>query len=326
MAALQSDDVQALIVSRISRETENIRSFELVHPDGHDLSRFEAGAHIRVHISDQLSRQYSLCNNPSEIHRYVIAVFNEPNGRGVSLHMHSNISEGDSLAITGPGNHFPLASRGAKHHVLLAGGIGITPMVSMMHALEDAEKSYTLHYCTKTRSTTAFLASLESLVKSGEIHFHHDNGDIAQGLDIAATLTDYHVGDHVYACGPPGFMSAFNEAVRHWPPHVVHQEYFTAREFTEEEKVWDEKAFDVVLRKTGQRIHVAANQSIVEALRENDVPVATDCTEGFCGTCITRYTGGEPVHRDSVLNDVDRESYLMVCCARSKTARLEVDL
>lgn len=326
MTTKQQDNVQTLKVTRIFDEAENIRSFELVHPDGDELEAFEAGAHIHIHISDKLSRQYSLCNNPAETHRYLIAVLNEPGGRGGSLHMHTNVAEGDLTNISGPKNNFPLATRGAKQHLLLAGGIGITPMVAMVHSLEDADKPYTLHYCTKTKSATAFQTRLESLVKCGEINFHHDGGDPARGLDIAAAIGEYRVGVHIYACGPPGFMYATNQAVKHWPPHVVHQEYFAARELTDEEKSWDARPFDVALRKSGKVVHVAASQSIVDALRENDVPIATDCTEGYCGTCITRYTGGEPVHRDSVLDDVDRESFVMVCCARSKTDQLELDL
>jgi len=326
MAVDQKDDFQILKVSRIVKETENISGFELIHPDGLELKAFEAGAHIHVHLVDELSRQYSLCNNPSETHRYLIAVLNESNSRGGSLHMHTKVTEGDSITISGPKNQFPLATRGAKLHLLFAGGIGITPMLAMVYSLEAAEKPYTLHYCAKTKSATAFQTRLESLVKCGELHFHHDNGDPAQGLNIAAALGEYRVGTHAYACGPRGFMTAFTEAVRNWPPHVVHQEYFSARELTNEEKAFDEKPFDVALRKSGKVIHVAAGQSIVDALRESDITVETDCTEGYCGTCITRYCSGEPVHRDSVLGDEDRESYVMVCCARSKSDQLELDL
>jgi len=326
MATTKRPGSRSLRVASIVDEADNIRSFELVDPEGDDLIRFEAGAHIHVHMEEGLSRQYSLCNAPSEKHRYLIAVLHEPDGRGGSRYMHSNVKEGDLLTVSGPENHFPLATRGVKQHHLLAGGIGITPMVSMIHSLEETGKDYVLHYCTRTRSAAAFRTHLGAIVRNGDLHFHHDNGDPSNSLDLAEAIGDYRVGVHVYACGPAGFMQAFNDAVKIWPPHVVHQEYFAARALTEEEKAWDNKPFQVLLKKSQKVIAVAANQRISEALAEHGVHVDTDCTEGYCGTCITRYSGGEPVHRDSVLEDADRKNYVMVCCARSRSDQLVLDI
>lgn len=326
MELVNQENQRQLQVAKVVTETNSIRRYELVDPEGKSLSPFEAGAHIHVHINDGLTRQYSLCNNPSETHRYVIAVLDEPDGRGGSHYLHTQINEGDLLTISGPDNHFPLATRGVRHQLLLAAGIGVTPMMAMVYALEKKAAPYTLHYCTRDESSTAFHEQLKSVAQRGEVIFHHGGGDPAKRIDIAKTIGDYMVGTHVYACGPTGFMSAFNEAVKIWPPHVVHQEYFAARELSEEEKAWDAKPFEVTLKSSERVIPVAAGQSIVDALRDNGIRVNTDCSEGYCGTCITRYTDGEPVHRDSVLDDVDRGQYVMVCCARSKTDQLELDL
>lgn len=326
MDIVNQENKRQLQVAKVFNETTRIRRFELVDPGGNSLTPFEAGAHIHVQINDGLTRQYSLCNDPCETHRYVISVLDEPDGRGGSHFLYAKLKEGDLLTIAGPDNHFPLATRGVKHQLLLAAGIGVTPMVAMVHALEKREASYTLHYCTRDETSTAFYELLKSVAHSGEVIFHHGEGDPTKRLDIAQTIGNYKVGTHVYACGPSGFMSAFNEAVKNWPPHVTHQEYFAARELSEEEKAWDAKPFEVILKNSHKVIPVAAGQSISDALKDNGVSINTDCAEGYCGTCITRYTDGEPVHRDSVLDDADRDQYVMVCCARSKTDRLELDL
>lgn len=314
-----------LRISKIREEADRILSFELCHPDGLELPPFAAGAHLHVHIDDDLTRQYSLCNDPAETDRYVIAVLNEPDGRGGSQAMHA-LKKGQYVSVSGPENHFPLAGREATSHLLIAGGIGITPMMAMIEELERAGSTYCLHYCTRGPEQTAFLDRLQPRIEDGHVILHHDGGNPENGLDIAGLLAEYEVGTHVYACGPPGFMSAFNASVGAWPPHAVHQEYFTARELTEEEKAWDEKPFTVRLARSKKTLKVAAGQSIVDVVREAGLEVRTDCEEGYCGTCITRYLEGEPVHRDTVLDDNDRQSYVMICCARSRGKKLVLDL
>lgn len=316
----------AVKVSKIVHEAEDILSFKLVHPDGGDLTSFAAGAHIHVHLNDALSRQYSLCNDPGERYRYVIAVLKEIDGRGGSQAMHETIEEGQSLTISGPDNHFALAGREATFHLLLAGGIGITPMMAMIEELERDGKPYLMHYCTRSPEKTAFLDRLKLLIEAGKVVVHHDGGDPAKGLDIAAALADFKPGMHLYACGPAGFMNAVNASTGAWPPHAVHQEYFTAREMTEEEKAWDTKPFKVKIASTGNIMDVPANCSIVSVLQEHGIVVPTDCEDGYCGTCITHFIEGEPVHRDTVLDDDDREDYVMICCARAKSEMLVLDL
>lgn len=317
---------QSVVVGRIVDESPAIRSFELIDSEGRSLPPFEPGAHVYVYLKEGLARQYSLCGDPQDTTSYQIAVLKESSGRGGSRYMHENISEGDVVEISYPDNNFPLAKRGVKHHLMFAGGIGVTPMVAMIYELERSGQSYTMHYCTRTEENTAYRDKLKCMCKCGEILFHYDNGNPENGLDIQSALGEYKVGVHLYACGPAGFMSAVNHAAANWPPHVVHQEYFGARELSEEEKAWDKTPFEIVLSRSNKSFSVPAGQSISDTLKKQGFQIDVDCQEGYCGTCITRYLGGEPVHRDSVLDESDRNNFVMVCCARSKTDQLILDL
>jgi ferredoxin-NADP reductase len=310
-------------VDRITRETADIAAFALVHPDRGELPPFTAGAHIDVQLSSGLRRHYSLCNDPRERHRYVIAVLREEAGRGGSKAMHEELSVGSRLTISEPRNTFPLAGREARFHLLLAGGIGVTPMMAMIAELEARGASWRMHYCTRSLKQTAFVTRLQPLIDAGTVTLHHDGGDPTKGLDLRTVLSTFTVGTHVYVCGPPGFMSAATAALRTWPPHTVHREYFSP---PEDEPARADTAFQVQIQRTGQVFDVPAGRSIVQVLRANGFTIATDCEEGYCGTCITPYLAGEPEHRDTVLDDAQRERYVMICCARARRSPLVVDL
>src|SRR5262245_38938486 len=182
-----------LRVSRITREAQDVASFELVDPLGLELPPFAAGAHLDVRVHDNIRRQYSLCNDPQERHRYVIAVLNEPAGRGGSRWMHEEIAVDSVLLVSPPRNHFPLAGREARFHLLLAGGIGETPMLAMIAELERRASPWHLHYCTRDPARTAFLDRLRPLIAAGKVELHHDDGDPTRGLDIARTLAAFEV-------------------------------------------------------------------------------------------------------------------------------------
>jgi ferredoxin-NADP reductase len=199
-----------------------INGYELADPGGHDLPRFAAGAHISVRLSEDLLRDFSLWNDPAERSRYCIAVLREGPG---SHRLHEEVRVGDLVAASTPRNNFPLAAE-AERHLLIAGGIGITPIMAMIAELRRRRAEYRLHYCTRSPEETAFLDDLAVLAAQGRVQFHHDGGDPAKGLDIAATLRECRQGTHLYYCGPAGMMAAAGAASAHWPPGTVHCEYF----------------------------------------------------------------------------------------------------
>ena len=319
------EGTRTLLVKRISVQASDIRAYELVDPDGAELFPFTAGAHLDFHLPDGQIRQYSLCNDPTERHRYMIAVLREADGRGGSVTMHDQVKEGDRVEIGGPRNNFPLVEEGSARHLLLAGGIGVTPMMAMIARLQDTGADFVMHYCTKSPEHTAFRERLKSLVADGRVRLHHDGGNPADGLDIARTLSSPEPGTHLYYCGPAGFMSAAKQATEGWPKGSVHFEYFSVDEDIAEAGPAPD-GFEVRIASTGATFFVPADQSIVQVLADNGIEVETSCESGLCGTCITRYLDGEVDHRDMVLDDDEQAEYLTVCCSRSKGPLLVLDL
>ncbi|MDA0952132.1 MAG: PDR/VanB family oxidoreductase [Proteobacteria bacterium] len=311
-------------VNKITQEAEDIRSFELVDPAGKLLPMFTAGGHIDIELPNGLPRQYSISNDPRDVDRYVIAVLREVAGRGGSAYLHDSVKEGDLLTIGTPRNNFPL-HEGAKHHILLAGGIGMTPMLAMARELATRGESFEMHYCTRTPEKTAFMKEIQDSAFADKVKFHHDNGNPAQGLDIAALLKDVREATHVYYCGPTGFMHACEQASAHWQRGTVHCEYFSVDASVTHGA---DEAFQIKIASTGQVFDVPADKSIVDVLRSNGFDVETMCEEGICGTCATVMLEGEADHRDFVLDDEEkaRGEFIMVCCSRAKSPMLTLDL
>lgn len=313
-----------LRLNAIIYEAEDILGFELVDPAGRPLPRFTAGAHIDVHIADGLVRSYSLAGDPADRGRYLIAVLNDPAGRGGSRAMHETLRAGQMIKVSEPRNLFPLASDGGRH-LLLAGGIGVTPMMAMIAELTRQGADWDMHYCTRTAEKTAFAARLAPHVAAGRVHLHHDGGDPAKGLDIAALLRSQTPATHLYYCGPSGFMSAVAAAAADWPKERVHFEYFAAPA-GDRPGADQNRPFQIQIKRTGEVLDVPADKTIVDVLRDAGHYVDTSCEDGFCGTCLTPYSGGEPEHRDTVLDDDDRKRYVLICCARAKASPLILDL
>lgn len=325
-------------VLSVRYEAEDINSYELVDPDGGELPPFTAGAHIDLHFRDGRIRQYSLANDPSERHRYVVGILREPAGRGGSVAIFEKVHAGRILTISAPRNHFPLVES-ARRHLLLAGGIGVTPMMAMLAQLQRENADFLLHYCTRSPQKTAFRELLAERSAAGRVRYHHDGGDPRKGLDIAALLRERPIGTHLYYCGPPGFMTAVAAASAHWPSEAVHFEYFTPPVPTPSMASTASPAsagalaaaadipvgFQVRLTSTGALYDVPNDKSIVQVLREQGIDVETSCESGLCGTCRTRYLEGEPEHHDYVLDDDERNEYVMICCARSKSPVLVLD-
>lgn len=317
---------QALRVRVARRETValDIVSFELVSVDATGLPPFSAGSHIDISVPGGFTRQYSLCNDPNESHRYVIGVLKDENGRGGSRGMHQ-VNVGDVLSIGAPKNHFPLA-HSAKSSILLAGGIGITPLLCMAERLSAIGHPFELHYATRSLARTAFRERIEQSQFAPQVHFHFDDGPLEQRLHLVELLCVPRPGVHLYTCGPKGFMDAVLSTARKngWQEQRLHYEFFNAEPL----KLSTDGSFEVQLASSGRVIPVGADQTVVTALAAHDVQVATSCEQGVCGTCLTRVLEGHPDHRDMFLTAAEqaRNDRFLPCCSRAKTGRLVLDL
>lgn len=311
-------------VARKTVEALDICSFELMDPDGADLPAFTAGSHIDVHLAPGLVRQYSLCNAPGETHRYMIGVLRDANSRGGSAAMHA-LAEGQTIAIGAPRNHFALADE-SPHSLLLAGGIGITPLLSMAERLSSAGSPFELHYCSRTSARTAFLERIGRAGFGPSVSVHFDDGPASQRLNAPSLLRSQPQGTHLYVCGPAGFMNAMLTAARDagWPEDRLHREYFSAAPIDTSH----DGSFEVQVASTGAVIRVEPNRSVVAALAAAGIEVPTSCEQGVCGTCLTRVLEGTPDHRDMYLTpqEQQRGDQFTPCCSRAKSARLVLDL
>ncbi|SAL60863.1 ferredoxin [Caballeronia peredens] len=316
-----------LLVRQVRFEGRGINSYELVDPDGAALPAFTAGAHIDIHLAGGVVRQYSISNAPRERHRYVIAVLRDERGRGGSKALHEQLRVQDVVRVSRPRNNFGLVD-GARRVLLIAGGIGVTPLKAMAHELDDAGIDYEMHYCARDASCAAFANEFESMLASGRLHFHFDGGDPAAGLDLRGLLNEPRAGDHVYYCGPGGFMKACADAAQHWPSGTVHFEHFKAPERSPGEQAANDAldSFTVRIASTGQEIEVAQEQSIADALAQAGVEMETSCCAGLCGTCKVRYLEGEVEHNDYILNDEEKTEYLTACVSRAASKVLVLDL
>lgn len=319
-----STDLIDVRVARKTVEADDIISFELVRADGATLPAFEPGAHLDIHVPGGLVRQYSLCNPSTETHRYQIAVLRDPGSRGGSVAMHDQLKEGDTVRISAPRNHFPLQA-GVAHTLLMGGGIGITPVLCMAEQLARNGAPFELHYCTRTPSRTAFHDALRAGPFADRVHFHFDDGAAEQKLDIGAKLAACSSDTHLYVCGPKGFMDAVLGKARElgWPESRIHFEYFGAEVVHKA----DDGVFEIEVN-SGQVIPVQPDQSIAQALAAVGIEVPLSCEQGVCGTCLTRVISGTPDHRDMYLTPAEQEQndQILVCCSRSKSPRLVLDL
>ncbi|NAO95114.1 2Fe-2S iron-sulfur cluster binding domain-containing protein [Halomonas sp. MG34] len=314
-----------LVIDQRIDEPGGIARLRLRSPDGSPLTPFTAGAHLDVHVCDgeiDLWRQYSLCSDPACNEFYEIGVLRDPNSRGGSETLHKVAREGETLEIEGPRNHFPLHEE-APQSLLFGGGIGVTPMIAMARRLQALGKAFTLHYCTRSRSLTAFRDEIEASGLSANVVYHHDDM-VESTLHLSAELANANDEAHIYVCGPQGFMDwIIGAAVEaSWPTGRVHSEYFNAEVDT------SGSAFEVEAAASGVIVRVEEGVSIAQALREAGVKVDVSCEEGVCGTCICDVLEGIPDHRDHFLNDEEKaeNDQMAICCSRAKSDRLVIDL
>lgn len=322
-AVTKEVDHMELQVKSIRWEAQGICAFELVDPEGQVLPSFEAGSHIDVHLPGGMVRSYSLAGDPQDTRKWLLGVLKEPKSRGGSLAMHDKVRAGDLITVGAIRNAFAMAAD-AQHTILLGGGIGITPLKSMAHALAAQGQSFELHYCARSLKNVAFLDELTALVPKGCLHLHLDEGDPSKGLDIQALLKSPEKGTHVYFCGPSGFMKACEQAASHWAPGTVHSEHFKAPEAAPSSL--PDGAFEVRLIRSGETIQVGPDQTIVRAIELTGRRVPTSCLSGLCGACKVDYVDGEVDHRDYILNDQERATCLTVCVSRAKGKTLSLDL
>jgi ferredoxin-NADP reductase len=322
---VSKQDTIAVSVASIRAETDVISIFELrpANPD-QLLPPFEAGAHIDIHLANGLVRSYSLLNAQGEQHRYVIGVNLDAKSRGGSRHLHESVCAGDSLEISAPRNNFRL-DEAAAHTVLFAGGIGITPLWSMIQRLDSIGRTWTLHYCARSRRSAALAAELTSLApRPGcAVHFHFDDEQGGALLDLAAKVNAEPLATHFYCCGPVPMLGAFEHATAQCPAANVHVEYFSAKSAPDRAG-----GFEVVLAKSNRVLRIEPGKTILDAVLAAGVDVPYACCEGVCGSCLVTVLEGKPDHHDLVLTRDEQaaNNQMLICCSGAKSERLVLDI
>jgi phthalate 4,5-dioxygenase reductase subunit len=310
----------SLRIARTEKVAADIHLFELRAADGGELPRFTAGAHITVKSPNKSLRKYSLCNDPAERERYVIAVKRDPAGRGGSVDLVDNTRVGDTVEASSPHNAFDLAEK-APSFILIAGGIGITPLLAMARHLNGEGRRYKLYYLTRSPETTAFRDELSGGDFKGKVVIHHDNGKADESFDLWPILEKPSAA-HVYCCGPRPLLEAVRDMTGHWSPAAIHFESFADAGAAARP---EDKPFTVLLAKSGERIVVPPGVSILDAMREKGHEAPSSCESGTCGTCRTRLVSGEADHRDLVLLDHEKATQIMICVSRALSPEIVID-
>jgi ferredoxin-NADP reductase len=318
-----SQTLQAL-VHTLRLEARDILSVELRPPEGGEFPAFTAGAHIDLHLPNGLERSYSLCNDSGERHRYVVGVLRDSASRGGSRYVHEQLRPGMVIPIAGPRNHFAL-DESAAHTVLVAGGIGVTPLLCMARRLKALGRSFEMLYCARERQGAAFLDALHALGVPLHVHFDSEAGGPP---DLRALLARRapDAGTHYYACGPTPMLDAFEKFCAALGHANAHLERFAPVRI--EASANARASYTVELRRSGRAIEVAGGTSLLDALLRAGIAIDHSCCEGVCGSCEARVLAGEPDHRDSVLSAKERASnrVMMVCVSGSKSGTLALDL
>lgn len=311
----------SLRIDRMVDVAEGIRSFELVRPDGAELPAFTPGAHVSVKVPNGELRKYSLCNDPADRRRYVITVKREARGRGGSISLVDGARAGDILPTSVPDNAFALVAH-APRYIFIAGGIGITPILSMIRSFGELPPApWKLYYLSQTPQACAFREELSAPEFRASVSIHHDHGDPTQSFDLWPVLEKPSTA-HIYCCGPKGLMEAVRDMTGHWPPANVHFESFNAGG----EVRPDDQPFTVKLARSGGEYEIPVGRSILEVLRKHGCDVSSSCESGTCGSCKTTLISGEADHRDMVLMPEEMATRIMVCVSRAKSPTLVLDL
>jgi ferredoxin-NADP reductase len=311
-------------VHTLRLEADDTISVELRPASGGELPAFTPGSHIDLHLPNGLDRSYSLCNAADEHHRYVVGVLKDRVSRGGSRCVHEQLRVGMQIAISPPRNNFPL-QEAAGHTVLVAGGIGITPLLCMARRLRDLGRSFELLYFARSRRSAAFLDVLQALEVPMTLHFDDEQGgppDLKRLLAERKPAPDLHL----YACGPTPMLDAFETFCAELGLENAHIERFAAVEHRPAEDA--RGTFTVELARSGKTFTITPGKSILDTLLEAGIEVDCSCCEGVCGSCETRVLAGVPDHRDSILSTQERTANktIMLCVSGCKSASLSLDL
>ncbi|EEY78323.1 2Fe-2S iron-sulfur cluster binding domain protein [Acinetobacter calcoaceticus RUH2202] len=311
-----------VVVKNRHVEGGNIAVMEFESATSATLPKVEAGAHIDVHLPNGMVRQYSLCQNPNDEGKFRLGILRDPDSRGGSVSAFDEIKDGMQIQVSEPKNLFPLLK--AKHSVLIGGGIGITPLITMAYQLASEGTSFELHYCGASPENCAFVDE----IKNGELAkyttFHFKSEGASHRAFFESAIKDIDLESHIYTCGPVGFMDwVINLATTHnFPEQQIHKEYFQVETDTSGD------SFEVVAERSGKIIMVEAGETILQALAKEGIEIEMSCEQGVCGTCMCDVIEGEPDHRDVYFTDEEKASneQILVCCSRSKTPRLVLDI
>jgi vanillate O-demethylase ferredoxin subunit len=321
---MTDDSMRPVTVAKRTDEAYNMVSFELVDPTGAELPAFSAGSHIDVGMPNGLVRQYSLLNSQSERHRYVIGVWKNPNGRGGSRAMHEDVAEGATLTVSLPRNRFRVP-KGTKRAVLLARGIGITPILSIADYLSRQSIPFELHYLPALMSSELFVARIAGAPYAAQATIYSEKTEDGRLLNAKTLLGQVDEDAQIFICGIDWWQDPIIETAKKagWPEERIHVERFTA-------KVPDailDTVFDVKIASTGAVYKIPGDKSVTAALEEAGVKVPTSCEQGMCGTCQIKVLEGEVDHRDKRLSPEQREAGLFLACvSRAKGNLLVLDL
>lgn len=315
-----SESNKSIMMNVASRRmlTPSIVELTLVPAGDEGLPDYGPGAHVTVRTPAGAMRRYSLVGPGENPDKFVIAVKMEPESRGGSRSMHDEAAVGTELLVELPENDFEL--KDAPKYLLIAGGIGITPIYAMARHLSKEGKPFNIIYCTRSSEETAYLDELKEEF-GGKLKIHHDNGDPDKVYDFWDHFAEPQ-NMHVYCCGPKPLMEEIKAISGHWPEGRVNFEDFKPVEIIRE----DDVEFDVELAKSGMTVTVPADRSILEAVRDSGIPTVSSCESGTCGTCKTRLIAGDVDHRDMVLMDEEKDDYIMICISRARSGNLVIDL
>lgn len=308
-----------VILKRRENMAKDITRFEFEPINGSGLPKFEAGAHVDVVIAPEYLRQYSLAGDPADTSKYVLGVQREMPGRGGSDLMLRAFREGRRVFISPPRNHFPL-DEGATKTFLYAGGIGVTPMLTMAHRLHTLGRDFELHYSAGSRTKAGFLSDLAEVPWRDRVHLHvKDEGARA---DFDVLLPAYREGNHLYTCGSPDYMDSLYAIAdaKGWPDEALHKEYFSVPEAPD----YVNQSFMLKLARSDRTFEIPADKRATDILAENGIMVDTKCSDGICGVCSVRLLSGQPEHRDHVLSKKEREQKILLCCSRAAEAGGEI--